>query len=126
MLEVGLYAGVLALIYIYLAVCVIRVRFKTQTKLGDGGHDTLAAAIRAHGNFSEYVPLALLMIGFLNYQGVAVWAIHALGITLIAGRVVHAYSIHRDILKLRPVGMGMTFTVIAVAALWLIFLFITK
>jgi uncharacterized protein len=120
MLEAGLYAGILALIYIYLAVCVIRMRVLTETKLGDGGHDGLINTIRAHGNFSEYVPLALLMIGFLNYQGVPVWAIHALGITLTAGRIVHAYSIHRDILKLRPVGTGMTFTVIAVSAFWLI------
>jgi uncharacterized membrane protein YecN with MAPEG domain len=123
MLETGLYAGILALIYIILAVRVIKVRVRTKTKLGDGNHPELAAAIRAHGNFAEYVPFALLLIGMLNYQGLAPVLIHVLGCVLLLGRLIHAYSITKDILTLRPIGMGMTFTVIIAAAVLLILKF---
>ncbi len=125
MLETGFYAGILALLYIYLAVRVIKTRVRTKTKLGDGNHPELANAIRAHGNFAEYVPLALILIGILNYQGLAPVLIHVMGCVLVLGRIIHAYSITKDILKLRPVGMGMTFTVIFAAAALLILKYLT-
>lgn len=125
MLETGFYAGLLALLYVYLAVRVIKVRVRTKTKLGDGNHPELANAIRAHGNFAEYVPFALLLMGMLNFQGLSPVLIHVMGCVLVLGRVIHAYSITKDILKLRPVGMGMTFTVIVTAALLLILKFFT-
>lgn len=120
MLETGLYAGILALLYVLLSARVIRIRMRTKTKLGDGSHMDLTNAIRAHGNFAEYVPFALLMMALLSYQGLPALWLHVLGCTLLLGRVVHAYSITKDILKLRPVGMAMTFTMMIAAAVLLI------
>ncbi|NBX66824.1 MAG: glutathione metabolism protein [Proteobacteria bacterium] len=125
MLETGFYAGILAIFYIYLAVRVIKVRRRTKTKLGDGGNEDLMNAIRAHGNFAEYVPFALLLMAILNQQGLAPAFIHVMGSALVLGRIIHAYSITKDILKLRPVGMGMTFTVIFAAAVLLILKYLT-
>ena len=125
MLETGLYAGILSLIYIALSINVVRMRFKTKIKLGDGGNLELLSAIRAHGNFAEYVPFALLLIAILNMQGMDHNWIHGLGFMLIAGRITHAYSISKDILKLRPIGMGLTFACIAIAGLLLMVRYVT-
>lgn len=125
MLETGLYAGLLALLYIYLSVRVIKMRVRTKTKLGDGANADLTNAIRAHGNFAEYVPFTLLMMAILNYQGLAPVLLHVMGCVLLLGRVIHAYSITNDILRLRPIGMGMTFTVIVAAAALLILKYFT-
>ena len=60
---IAIYAAPLAFLYIALAINVIRLRFKHRVSLGAGEVPKLERAIRAHGNFAEYVPFALLLIG---------------------------------------------------------------
>ncbi len=46
-----------------------------------------------HGNFAEYVPFALVLLALAELSG-AHWAgVHALGLSLLAGRLLHAYGI---------------------------------
>jgi uncharacterized membrane protein YecN with MAPEG domain len=33
---------------------------------GDGGDPEMSQAIRAHGNFAEYVPLGLILLGLVR------------------------------------------------------------
>jgi len=120
MLETGFYAGFLALIYIFLTYRVVRLRMATKTHLGDGGHLGLITAVRAHGNFAEYVPLALILMTILNMQGTNGGLIHIIGLTLVAGRMIHAYSISQNLIKLRPVGMILTLSAMALASILLI------
>ncbi|WP_274620662.1 MAPEG family protein [Colwellia maritima] len=60
------YASLLTLLYIGLSFNVIRLRFKLKVGVGDGGQEQLTKAIRIHGNFSEYMPLALILLVGLN------------------------------------------------------------
>ena len=47
-----------------------RMRGAKKIYLGDGGDPEMLAAIRAHGNFIEFVPLCLLLIYFASdYYG---------------------------------------------------------
>ena len=55
-------AGLLGLLAVSLTVSVGRLRMQKKIYLGDGGDPAMLAAIRAHGNFLEYVPLCLLLI----------------------------------------------------------------
>ena len=48
--------------------------------------------IRGHANFSEYTPLTLLLLAFLEFNGLPAWAIHGLGGSLLAGRLLHGYA----------------------------------
>ena len=58
-----LYAGLLGLMAVAVAVPAGRLRGQTGVSIGDGGNAELLLAIRRHGNFAEWVPLALILIG---------------------------------------------------------------
>lgn len=119
---VALYAAVFAIMLIALAVRVILLRERHHVALGDGGHRALERAVRVHGNFTEYVPLALLLFWMVEASGAsAVW-VHGLCSALLLGRLVHAFGVSqtRETLALRVVGMALTFTALLVAAGWLL------
>ena len=113
-------AALLTVIFIRLSFAVIRLRRKNQVALGDGGHEDLERAIRAQGNFAEYVPFGIILIACLELNGAPWWLIAIPGVTLIIGRLIHARGINippPDFSK-RILGMKFTFnTLIALAAL---------
>lgn len=104
-------ASILAIIFIKLSFAVIGLRRKNQIGLGSGGHDDLERAIRAQGNFAEYVPLGIILIACLELNGAPWWLVAIPGITLIIGRLIHAKGIRvppPDFSK-RVLGMKCTF-----------------
>jgi uncharacterized protein len=58
------------------------------TKTADDG--LLQRKVRAYGNFTEHVPLALLIILVLELMGANGGLLWFLGITLMIGRIAHA------------------------------------
>lgn len=87
-----LYAGLLGLIFLALAVRVVRLRRTLQVGIGSGGHDELNRAVRAHANFAEYVPLAVIMLALVELGTAApAWLLHLLGAVLLVGRVMHGF-----------------------------------
>jgi uncharacterized membrane protein YecN with MAPEG domain len=112
----GLYSAIFVVFLIVLSAAVIRRRVKDGVSLGDGGKKRLQRAVRAQGNFTEYVPFALLLMLLLELGGTADGWLHALGLVLIGGRILHAIAIYRGILKMRVAGQAFTFTVLAAGA----------
>lgn len=91
------YAGLLALVLLALSYNVVRLRRRHQVGIGTGEVAELARAIRAHANFCEYVPLALILLVALALAGAApLWALHGLGAALVVGRVLHAFGLSRS------------------------------
>lgn len=86
----GLYAGLCGLLLLALAVRIIRLRWKFRVGTGDGGERVLAKAIRVHGNATEYVPIALLLMLLAELGGATAGLLHGCGATLVAARVLHA------------------------------------
>ena len=117
---VPIYAAVLALAYVVLAGRVIAVRRTARVSLGSGGDKDLEQRIRVHGNFAEYVPLALIVIAFVEAQGAPVWYVHALSLLLVAARAAHAYGLSTGTLRLRVLGVIGTFAVLVGASLSLL------
>ena len=89
----ALYAGLLGLIYLGLSINISRQRQRNQVGIGHGEVPALERAIRVHGNFSEYVPLVLLLIGLAELNGGPAWGLHGLGVALLLGRVLHAVGL---------------------------------
>lgn len=119
---VALYAALFAIMLVALSVRVILVRDANQVTLGDGGHKPLLRAIRVQGNFTEYVPLALVLFWLVETSGAsAVW-VHGLCGALLLGRIVHAVGVSqvRETLAIRVVGMLLTFGALLVGAGWLL------
>lgn len=120
---VGLYAGLLALLGLVLAMRVVTMRARKEIGLGDRGDPTMLAAIRTFGNFAEYVPLALVLILLGAMSGIPVWAVHALGGGLLLGRLLHAVGVKPDqpVTVGRISGASITWLVIAASAVILIY-----
>lgn len=114
-----IYAGLLGLLFIRLSFAVIGVRRSEQVSLGDGDSGKLQKASRVHGNFAEYTPLALLLIGMLELNGAPWWLVHGLAAPLLVGRVLHAYGLGaaQQIIRFRIVGMVLTFLSLGASAL---------
>ncbi len=114
----ALYASLLAPLFLYLAFRVIRVRRTIRVAIGDGGNAGLLRAMRVHANFAEYVPMTLVLIGLAESLQTKHWLLHAMGLALLAGRIVHAAGVSRthENFALRVTGIATTFTVLGVAA----------
>ena len=110
----ALYAGLLGLIFIILSYRVVGLRKSESIGIGDGGSDALQLACRVHGNFSEYVPIAVILLAALELNNWSALYIHALGASLVISRVLHAvgYSKTSGASFGRFVGVLLTWIVI--------------
>jgi uncharacterized protein len=119
------FVGILALLQCALTALVIARRLKAKVSLLDGGDKLLTARIRAHGNFTETVPIAIIMMAFLEMRGIPSAWLWVIGISLTFGRVLHAVGLTtRKPTWGRLIGMGLTVAVISlqgVACVWIFF-----
>lgn len=120
-----IYISLLTAILIYLSMSVTQIRKQHHVSIGDGGHEDLARAIRAHGNFIETAPWGAFLIFLIEYQDGNVYLLHLLGMLLIAGRILHIQGMNSGRLRLRVAGMMATFIVFAIAAMVNLFLAFT-
>src|SRR3954454_7781098 len=87
-----LYAALLAGLYLFLTVRVVRFRRGHRIDMGDGGQKLMQRYVRAHANFAEYAPFGLLLLLLVELGGWPWWLVHLLGLTLLGGRLAHAFS----------------------------------
>ncbi len=111
LLITAFYASLLALCYLYLSAVVISVRRREQISLGHGDSPELERLSRVHGNFSEYVPITIILLACLESLGAFGWVLHIGGSLLLFGRVIHAYGLrhHHGTSWQRVTGMMFTF-----------------
>lgn len=89
----ALYAGLNAILLVALAINAgIRRAPQNAIQPGAMGEGALTRAIRAHGNFTENAPLALIVLAGLALTNTAALPIHVLGATFTIGRVAHAFG----------------------------------
>ena len=119
LITTSVFGSILALMFIKLSFNVIGFRRKNKVSLGAGGVDELERAIRAHGNFAEYVPLGLFLIGALELNGAPTPLVALLGAVLVLGRYFHAKGIkeHPPEFTNRVRGMKLTFAVLGLSAI---------
>ena len=88
-----LYAALLGLLLIVLSVNVVRARRRYRVSLGVGTEEGMQQAVRVQANFSEYVPLAVILLILAELSGLPDAAVHAAGILLVTSRVLHAWGL---------------------------------
>jgi len=110
LLVTSIIASTLTIIFVKLSFAVIGLRRKNQIGLGSGGHDDLERAIRAQGNFAEYVPIGVILIACLELNGAPWWLVAIPGITLMIGRLIHAVGIKTPPPDFSRRVLGMRFT----------------
>lgn len=117
-------AALAALLYIALAMRVFGVRRSDKVSLGDAANKTLETRIRQHGNFNEYVSLALILMAIAELQNAPRLLLIVLGLAILGGRLAHVYGLenmHNAVgRKLRTYGMLSTFLSLVVLSLTLV------
>ena len=88
-----IYGGLLGLLFLLLSFWVVKRRAQFKVMIGEGEAPEMLSAIRAHGNFAEYVPLTLLLMALCELAGVGALWLHLGGVLLLAGRILHAIGI---------------------------------
>ncbi|MGI0153393.1 MAPEG family protein [Pseudidiomarina sp. WS423] len=121
-----LYAGLLTLLYIVLAIDIIRLRWRHRVGIGTGNAQDLEVAVRIHGNFSEYVPLSLLLLVLMDLTGASASLLHGLGALLFVARIGHALGLKLSIGTswARTVGVLGTFITLMLQAGYMIGYFV--
>ena len=113
----GLYAGLLALLLIVVAVRVISLRWRFRVGTGDGGERLLHKAVRAHGNAAEWIPIALILLVVAELNRVSPTVLHACGAIFVAARVLHAIGLTRSSGPSWPRALGVVGTLGSIAVL---------
>jgi hypothetical protein len=116
------YASILVLIFVVLSARVIQMRASAKIGIGTGNDPAMERRIRVHGNFAEYVPLALLLLTFMEMLHMSRYLIHVLCIVLIVARIVHAIGVTpvEENFPMRVGSVLATFAVLVIAALALL------
>lgn len=114
----GMYAGIFALAAVFLIINVVKRRMKYKVSFGAGGEKDLERYIRAHGNFMETVPLALILIGVAEFNGASLWLVYTMGDLMCLSRLLHYFGLTtgKGYGKLRGWGMLLTFFVYVLGA----------
>lgn len=105
---VALYIALNMILAPFLMYRVGQVRLGKKINLGDGGDDLMLSRIRAHGNFTENAPLALLGLLGLAMLGAHPIALHVFGAAFFIGRILHAMGMAGSFGQGRLVGTLLT------------------
>ena len=110
-------AGACALLHIWLAARVSRLRAAHKVSIGDGGNEALVRRMRAHANYGENMPIVLIMIGLIELAGGDARILWAAGILFILSRILHGFGMDRQSpSRLRAIGMiGTTIVLLGLA-----------
>lgn len=117
----SLYISLLALLYFRISLDTIKARVKNQVSLGTGSSEELLGLVSAHSNFQSYVPIIGLLMYF--YEGSELGqplVLHALGLSVLAGRLLHYLGLknaNAQNFKFRVAGMRLTLIPLIVLAL---------
>ena len=118
----SLWSGLLILLLIGLSGVVVRRRRRHLIAFGDAGNEQMTTAARAFGNAAEYIPAGLIALVLLALLGAPVHLIHAVGATLLLGRIVHALGLlfQKGPSLGRVLGMALTWIALLVGAVALV------
>ena len=117
------YAAISAILIMWLALQVVKARRKNRIKYADGDVEELQIVRTAHSNAIDNIPIAIILLFLLEYNGCPIWLVHIFGLSLLTGRFTHSYGILKERMGGRVQGMRITvFTIISLAVFNLAFL----
>jgi uncharacterized membrane protein YecN with MAPEG domain len=90
---VGISASLLGLVFLGLSYQVVNLRRTEKIGLGAGGNDKLLLAVRAQANFSEYVPISLILIFMLMRSAGDAKIAAGLTLVLLIARIMHGFGL---------------------------------
>ena len=100
-------AGLLGLVFLALTIRVVGRRVSGKIMIGDGGDSQMLERIRAHANFTEHVPLTLILMAGIEITAGhhAPWLWLSGGLLVLA-RIAHAIEHNLIAVAHQPLGQG--------------------
>ena len=116
-----IFTGIFLLMLTVLSAVTSGHRAKYEIDFGDGGNEKMMRALRAQGNFIEYVPILLIAMGASEYAGAPQWMLWTCGWALVIARLSHAGSLLGFAgTGARLFGTGLTWFLLVVFGVYLI------
>ena len=111
----------LVFLYIKLFRNVVNIRRDEKTSMGSKS-EKLERAVRAYSNFTETVPIALLLSLFLFFNNLHIFSLPSI-ILLAIGRKIHSDAISNinENIKNRVLGMKLTIRSIILSSFGILF-----
>ena len=73
------------------------IRARTGVSIGaDASNAEQLLAFRRHGNFIEWAPIFLILLGVLEVNGSSTTTLHAMGGVFVVARILHATGLRAD------------------------------
>lgn len=112
-------AAACGLLNIWLSVRVTQRRLAGKIMMGDGGDSLMTSRGRAHANFAEYAPFALVLIAAIEFaRGPSPW-LWGLGAVFVLARIAHPIGMDRPAPNpFRAGGFVGTIAVLALLSGW--------
>ncbi len=118
------FAGALALLNLWLAFRVVRMRQAGKVLVGDGDNPMLLCRMRAQSNFVEYTPFILILMALIELAGGPKPWLWGIGIVYVLARIIHAFGMDRRRMPnpMRAAGAAITWAILLGLGLWAIWI----
>ena len=119
-----LFTIIFIIFYLILTIITIRARKSTKVAYGDDGNKELIKAVRAHGNFFEFTVFFIISSFLLEILDAGQIYILFVNIVFLLGRIFHAYSMLKEKILFRMIGMMATLSCYAINCIYLLYLYV--
>jgi uncharacterized membrane protein YecN with MAPEG domain len=118
-----LFTIIFIIFYLILTIITIKARKSTKVAYGDEGNKELIKAVRAHGNFFEFTVFFIISSFLLEILDANQIYVLFVNIVFLLGRISHAYSMLKEKIIFRMIGMMATLISYAVNCIYLLYLY---
>ena len=119
-----LFTIIFIIFYLILTIITIKARKSTKVAYGDEGNKELIKAVRAHGNFFEFTVFFIISSFLLEILDVNQIYVLFINIIFLLGRISHAYSMLKEKIIFRMIGMMATLVSYAINCIYLLYLYV--
>lgn len=88
---IGLYAGLNALILLWISLATTKLRGKYKVSIGDGGNKHLQRIMRGHANAIENMAIVFILLIIMASLGTPPAILHGFGFVFTLSRLMHAW-----------------------------------
>ncbi|MEY3435176.1 MAG: hypothetical protein RLZZ195_668 [Pseudomonadota bacterium] len=119
-----LFTIIFIIFYLILTIITINVRKSSKVAYGDDNNKKLIKAIRAHANFFEFTVFFIISSFLLEILDANQMYVLFVNIVFLLGRISHAYSMLKEKILFRVIGMMATLNIYALNCIYLLYLYV--
>ena len=118
-----LFTIIFIIFYLILTIITIKERRSSKVAYGDDDNKKLIKAIRAHANFFEFTVFFIISSFLLEILDANQIYVLFVNIIFLLGRISHAYSMLKEKISFRVIGMMATLNIYALNCIYLLYLY---